>query len=113
MNKFLTGLVILVFLVTGIAVLKQCEINDPIDDPKVQAEFKRRDMEYEKELASHDSTRKVAELRFDSLATRFDSLARINKTLDSALVLIPGEFKNLNSKQLQDRMIEEFNKRPR
>jgi hypothetical protein len=114
-SRFVAGLVVLVFVVLGIVSIRQCtdDSNSSTDEAKIQDQFSNRILELERKLQVSETKRTSLELRNDSLTARFDSVVRVHAQTLSELRQVKGKFNNLNSKQLQERMIDEFNKRPR
>lgn len=113
-NKLTSLLLFVIFIVLGIAELRQCSNDkDPFNDPQVQAEFRRRDLAWKAKLIQSDSARAADRLRSDSLALIVDSLARRSEKLDTVLKEVDHKFINLTSKELQAKMLEEYAKRER
>jgi len=80
---------------------------------EIQRLYNSKIVGLEQQLRESERQRLLLVHRFDSLDRLDQATVRIsNEQLDS-LKRIPGSFKSLTSKQLEQRMIEEFNKAQR
>jgi hypothetical protein len=102
-------------MILGFVVVRQCSENVTAkeNEQQVQARFRQRELEVEAKFQAERDIRLHAESRFDSLLTRYDSIARRDARQTAELKSIKGKFNNLTSKQLEAKMIEEFNNRPK
>lgn len=105
------AIIILMFIAGGLVTRHILDKQKEVHEKEIQAGFKRREMELETRLQDSESARARLGLRFDSLATRFDSLARVDSVHVVALGAVKGKFNSLTSKQLESKMLEEYNKR--
>ena len=79
------------------------------DGQRQLLQSEQRILAADQKLAASEQERKMLEHTRDSLATRLSDLARIHTANVAELRTIKGRFNNLDSKQLADKMTEEYN----
>ena len=77
---------------------------------EIQRLYNTRLLEFEQKLAESERQRTVLAHRLDSLDRLDQATVRISNEQYDSLKRIPGSFKSLTSKQLEQRMVEEYNK---
>lgn len=118
MAKFLdvikVVLVIGALVFIGVLIKNNLDANEELKrDKEIQAAFHKREMDLQTRLQDSRAKISALELRGDSLTARIDSIARLDSIHVAKLKSVTGKFNSLTSKQLQDKMIEEYNKRDR
>jgi hypothetical protein len=76
---------------------------------ELQRQYNSKVLEYELKLKASESQRLVALHHIDSLDSAYKTLVA-RDSVDKELRSIKGSFKSLTSQQLEQKMVEEFNK---
>jgi hypothetical protein len=100
------GLLVMFFLAGG-----QYKKKANLYEQTTQQHYKKRELELQTELRRSDSAQKVLLLRLDSAVLIVDSLVREVQRNDRELSNIPGSFNSLASREIERRIMEEYNKR--
>lgn len=77
---------------------------------EIQRLYNTRLLEFEQKLTESERQRTVLAHRLDSLDRLDQATIRISNEQYDSLKRIPGSFKSLTSKQLEQKMVEEYNK---
>ena len=78
---------------------------------EIQRLYNTRIVELEKQLEMSRLERRSALDSINSLNRLYKDVLRRDSIEQDSLKRVPGKFKSLNSQQLQNKMVEEFNKR--
>lgn len=109
-RKFLLMMLVIPIAVIGCIFFSIHSIQKRLYEQEIQRLYNSKLKEFNEQLAASERSRLAADHRYDSLDLLYKAVVARGIRETDSLKKIPGKFKSLTSKQLEDKMIEEFNK---
>lgn len=98
-------------LIGSLFMIKTGQDESEIYETVIKRKHKQEILLLERQLESSNGIRDSIVLRYNSLNRDYENLLRVDSVKTKALQEIPGKFKNLSSKQLEDEMLRRYNVR--
>jgi len=97
-------------LLIGVAFVLFYKPEVHVDNKRIQDSLRSKELEYKTKLENSEKERRALRLERDSLLDIHRDHLRIDSLRDAELKSVPGKFNNLNSQQLEAKMLDEYNK---
>lgn len=114
-QKITAFIIVIVFIGVGLSLWSDHLKDNQIDLYKksVEAAFKQREQQYTMDLNKNELTRRVLEQHNLLLEDKVRSLEKADSVHSAQLLTVKGMYNKLTSSELTEKMIQEYNNRPK